>query len=222
LASTRYKYAGLKMHGAIRFGLNGFPGDQIRHPKGLRQGDPLSLMLFVLVMDVLSSLFRVVEEKELLSSLEGAIVKTRLSLYTDDVVLFVKLREEELNCVKLIHDCFGEASDIVTNLHKSCAIPIRCEDELLHEGCNILQCSPSSFPCTYLGLPISNKKLNRNILMNWVDKIADRLPNWKARLLNLAGRTTLVRFVLSAIPVYLFIAMNIPKWVIKKIDRVRK
>jgi hypothetical protein len=58
--------------------------------------------------------------------------------------------------------------------------------------------------------------------MNWVDKIADRLPNWKARLLNLAGRTALVRFVLSPIPVYLFLAMNVPKWVIIKIDKIRK
>jgi hypothetical protein len=65
-----------------------------------------------------------------------------------------------------------------------------------------------------LGLTISDKKLNRNILMNWVDKIADRLPNWKARLLNLAGRTALVRFVLSA--------MNVPKWVIKAINKVKK
>jgi hypothetical protein len=202
--------------------LNGFLGEQIRHRRGLRQGDPLSPMLFVLVMDVLSSLFKVAEEKELLSSLESAIVKSRLSLYADDVVLFVKPREEELNCVKLILDCFGEASGLVANLHKSCAIPIRCEEELLHEGCNILQCTPSSFPCTYLGLPISDKKLSRNILMNWVDKIADRLPNWKARLLNLAGRTALVRFVLSAIPVYLFLAMNVPKWVINKIDKIRK
>jgi hypothetical protein len=202
--------------------LNGFPGEQIRHRRGLRQGDPLSPMLFVLVMDVLSSLFKVAEEKQLLSSLEGAIMKSRLSLYADDVVLFVKPREDELNCVKLILDCFGEASGLVTNLHKSCAIPIRCEDDLLHEGCNILQCTPSSFPCTYLELPISDKKLSRNILMTWVDKIADRLPNWKARLLNLAGRTTLVRFVLSTIPVYLFLAMNVPKWVINKIDKIRK
>jgi len=41
-------------------------------------------MLFVLVMDVPSSLFKVAEE-ELLYNLEDDIVKTRLSLYTDDV-----------------------------------------------------------------------------------------------------------------------------------------
>jgi hypothetical protein len=58
--------------------------------------------------------------------------------------------------------------------------------------------------------------------MVWVDKVADRLPNWKARLLSLAGRTAMVRFVLSAIPVYLLIAMKIPKWVINSIDKIQR
>jgi hypothetical protein len=71
-------------------------------------------------------------------------------------------------------------------------------------------------------LPISNKKLRRSDLIDWVEKITARLPNWKASLLNLAGRTTLVRFVLSAIPVYLLIAMSVPKWVIKAIDKIRR
>jgi hypothetical protein len=73
-----------------------------------------------------------------------------------------------------------------------------------------------------LGLPISDRKLKRNDLKLWIDKIADRLPNWKARLLNLAGRTTLVRFVLSVIPIYLLIVIKIPKWVIKSIDKIRR
>jgi hypothetical protein len=30
-----------------------------------------------------------------------------------------------------------------------------------------------------------------------------------------------VKFVLSAIPIYLLIAINIPKWVIKSIDKIR-
>jgi hypothetical protein len=73
-----------------------------------------------------------------------------------------------------------------------------------------------------LRLPISDKKLRKREFMVWVDKIADRLPNWKACLLSLAGRTALVRHVLSTIPVYILMAMSVPKWVIKSIDKIRR
>ena len=67
---------------------------------------------------------------------------------------------------------------------------------------------------TYLGLPISDRKLRRSDLMTWIEKIANRLPGWKASLMSLAGRAVLVRFVLTAIPIYLLVAIKVPKWFI--------
>jgi len=87
---------------------------------------------------------------------------------------------------------------------------------------NTLPCSISEFPCTYLGLPLSNKKLRKIDLMPWIEKIANKLPDWKATLMNTAGRITMVWFVLSAIPIYLLIAINVPKWFIKAIDKFRR
>lgn len=60
---------------------------------------------------------------------------------------------------------------------------------------NTLQC-PSEFPSTYLGLSISNKKLCRSDLLSWIEEIADRLTGWKASFINLAGRATMIHFVL--------------------------
>jgi hypothetical protein len=157
-----------------------------------------------------------------LHSLEGVNIRSRLSIYADDMVLFVQLFEEDFQCVKTILDCFGSATGLVSNLQKSFVIPIRCNDQAVQMGCNILQCTSSSFPCTYLGLLISDKKLRKSDLMVRVEKVADRLPNWKARLLSLASRTAMVSFVLLAIPIYLLIAMKIPKWVINSIDKIRR
>jgi hypothetical protein len=92
--------------------LNGSPGIPIRHRRGLRQGDPLSPMLFVFVMDVLNSLFNLAERRGLLHSLEGANIRSRLSVYADDVVLFVQ-PFEDFQCVKTILDCFGSATGLV-------------------------------------------------------------------------------------------------------------
>jgi hypothetical protein len=58
--------------------------------------------------------------------------------------------------------------------------------------------------------------------MPWIEKVADKLPGWKADLMNRAGHVTMVRFVLSAILIYLLIAINVPKWFIKAIDKIWK
>jgi hypothetical protein len=74
----------------------------------------------------------------------------------------------------------------------------------------------------YLGLPLSNKKLRKTDLIPWVEKIAVKLPTWKGTLMNRAGRATMVRYVLFAIPIYLLIATNVPKWFMKAVDKIRK
>jgi hypothetical protein len=78
------------------------------------------------------------------------------------------------------------------------------------------------FLCVYLGLPISNQRLKKSDLMPWIEKIGNKLPGWKATLMNMVGRTTWARFVISAIPIYVLIAIKVPKWFIKAIDKIRR
>jgi hypothetical protein len=129
---------------------------------------------------------------------------------------------EELIITKDILRIFGEALGLKANLQKSNVISIRCDDEFISAISETLPCSSSVFPCTYLGLPLSNKKLQKPDLLPWIDKLEDRLPSWKASLKNKAGHATLVHFVLSAMPIYLLIAIDVPKWFIKAVDKIRK
>lgn len=70
--------------------LNGSPGEEIYHQRGLRQGDPLSPMLFILVMNVLNALVQKASDGRLLQPLARRPLQHRVSLYVDDVVLFLR------------------------------------------------------------------------------------------------------------------------------------
>lgn len=48
------------------------------------------------------------------------------------------------------------------------------------------------------------------------------LPGWKAALLEKSGRLVLVKAVLTAIPIYVLLAIDVPKWFIKAVDKWRR
>ena len=78
------------------------------------------------------------------------------------------------------------------------------------------------FPITYLGIPLGIKKLKKIDMQPLIDKVAKRLPSWKANLLNKAGRTVLIKSTLSAIPTHTVVPIKISPWAIQCIDKIRK
>jgi hypothetical protein len=200
--------------------VNGEPGDLICHQRGLRQGDPLSPMLFIMVMDVLNSLVSKASERGLLQPILRRGNGQRLSLYVDDVVMFLQPHRNELLLIKEILRIFGAASVLVTNIRKSSVTPIRCQEQDLEVVQNTLPCSVVNFPCKYLRLPLSVRKLSKTEFLLLIEKIADYLSSWKAALMHPAGRVALIRAVLMAVPIHHFIAVQCPKWVHKAINKV--
>jgi len=67
-----------------------------------------------------------------------------------------------------------------------------------------------------------NKQFSKAELLSWIERVGDKLPAWKASLMNMAGRVTWVRFVLSTILNYLLIAIKVPKWFIRSIHKFRR
>lgn len=66
-------------------------------------------MLFILVIDVLRSLFGKAKSMGFLHALDSSNVNNRISIDADDVVLFIKPEVEYLSSTMTILDCFGEA-----------------------------------------------------------------------------------------------------------------
>jgi len=100
--------------------------------------------------------------------------------------------------------------------------PIQCLDEDKEVINEHLPCQLLEFPCKYLGVPLSLHKLTRPQIQPIIDRIADQLPGWKADLLTRAGRKILVQFVLTSKLIYLVMAMDLPPWALKAIDKIRR
>jgi hypothetical protein len=182
--------SGFLMTSSTQILLNGVPRRFISHRRGLRQGDPLFPLLFIIVMDVLTLLFIKSEEHGLLQPISSNSFQHRISLYADDVALFLKPEPRDLNTAVRILDLFGDASGLRTNMAKSSIVPIRCTHVDLNLVQQLLPCRFETFPIKYLGLPLSLKKLSKAQLQPLIDKVADLLPAWKADLMTRAGRAT--------------------------------
>jgi hypothetical protein len=123
-------------------------------------------------------------------------------LMSDDLVLFLVPTPSDLETVKAALSIFGLASGLFSNLDKSVAIPMHCSEDDVALIRDILSCKIEGFPCRYLGVPLSVRRLRKCDEQPIIDRIAGRIPKWKGDLLNAAGRTALVKATLSAIPVH--------------------
>jgi hypothetical protein len=173
-------------------------------------------------MNVLSAMFAAAERADLLQDLTQFGIRHRVSLYADDVVVFSQPCALELQAVRAILDCFGAALGLGVNYAKITDIPIRCSATIVDAIEQALPCPLGQFPCKYIGLPLSLSTLRKEDIQPFLDKLARRLPFWKARLLTREGRVAYVQTVLTASVIYQLLALDIAPWVLQLIDRMRR
>jgi hypothetical protein len=123
--------------------------------------------------------------------------------------------------MEILH-LFGASSGLKTNLQKSNTLPIRCEEHDLQIVQQHLPCALADFPCKYLGLPLALIFFKKEHIQPIIDRMADLLPGWKADLLTRAGRKVHVQFVLTATIIYLAMALDLPLWAHKAIDKIQR
>ncbi|KAL6613961.1 hypothetical protein ACP70R_036231 [Stipagrostis hirtigluma subsp. patula] len=173
-------------------------------------------------MEPLSKLLQLAQQQLLFSPMPQGKLRFRASIYADDAAVFIRPNNSDIQVLLAILNLFGNATGLYTNLEKTEIYPIRCEesDIAVLQGTSLV--SLNSFPCKYLGLPLSYRRLSRSTAQIIVNKVANRLPGWKRDLLNYSGRETLVKSVLSAIPTYFMTVLELPAWAIKSIDKYRR
>jgi exonuclease III len=202
--------------------LNGVPGRWFDCKQGLRQGDPLSPYLFIIVADVLQQLITGDVEPDRLRHPLVDDLPCPVIQYADDTLLLLRATPDQLLRAKTLLDTFSRATGLEINFQKSAFVPICVPEGRADELAALVGCAPAEFPQTYLGLPLTARKLRVQDLQHLVVKVEKRAPGWKSSLLNLGSRLTLTDAVLSALPSFAMSVIPLPVTTIDRMNRPRR
>ena len=202
--------------------LNGVPTAPIRHGRGLRQGDPLSPLLFDIAIDPLQQVLELATARGDLSRLRGRGAFFRISLYADDAAIFMAPIKEEITNLAHILTSFGDVTGLCTNMQKTSVVPIRCGAVDLDDVLQAFPASRTGFPMRYLGLPLSVWQLKRVDLQHLEDKIAGKVPMWAGKYINSAGRRELVRSVMASQGIFHQTSLKLPPGFINKVKKIER
>ncbi|GJX12723.1 putative RNA-directed DNA polymerase [Tanacetum coccineum] len=139
--------------------INGSPSKEFKMKRGLRQGDPLSPFLFLIVAEALQVMTLEACNKGIFKGLSLDDDGPNISLlqYADDALFFGEWLVEN-------------ARNLVPNIARA------------------INCSYGSLPFNYLGLTVG-KRMNKVDAWNGVvGKLSERLATWKINLLSIGGR----------------------------------
>ncbi|KAL0293620.1 UNVERIFIED_CONTAM: hypothetical protein Sradi_6926600 [Sesamum radiatum] len=192
-----------------------FPGT-----RGIRQGDPISPYLFVIVMEIWHVLLKLRIQNS--DSFQYHWKCRDLGIvnlcFADDVLIFCSGTVDSVSTIREVLAEFAALSGLEVNPGKSQIIlsrSVSCRQQILetvgfHEG---------SLPIKYLGVPLVSSRLTIADCRPLIHKLDCRLAGWEQLNLSLAGRTQLIRSVLSSLHTYWASVFILPKSVISVIEQ---
>jgi len=101
--------------------INGSPTREFRLKRGLRQGNPLTSFLFLIVGEGLAGLVRKASTIGMLEGVKVGIkgVEVKLLQFADDMVFFCQQKYKCILVIKVILRNFEVGSGLKVNFHKS-------------------------------------------------------------------------------------------------------
>ena len=202
---------------SINGGLNGF----FHGKRGIRQGDPISPLIFMLAMEYFTRLMKKMSHREEFKFHHRCDqLKIHHLIFADDLMLFSKGDFQSVVLLVRTLKAFAVTSGLEASPEKTAIYFGNVKEE---EQSRILQVTgykKGSFPLRYLGVPITSKRLSKADCDILVDRMLKRIMSWSSRHLLYAARTTLVNVVLMSLHTYWAQNFLLPKCVLHRINQV--
>lgn len=192
--------------------------------KGVRQGDPLSPILFNFAADCLTRMVLKAQSNNLITGLAANLIPNGVAIlqYADDTILCLEDDIEKARNVKLLLYLYEAMSGLKINFMKSEVVLVNGDNLLAQQYATIFNCQIGIFPLRYLGVPVSPSRLH---VVDWAPlegKNRKKLDVWKGGSMSIAGRTTLINSSLSSTFIYHMSMYLLPKTIVDKLDKQRR
>jgi hypothetical protein len=140
--------------------LNGVPVKTFHCKRGVRQGDPLSPLLFVLATDLLQSIINKARHQNLLQLpfTENCGQDFLIVQYANDTLLIMEAYTKQLFFLKAVLNSYATLMGLRVNYNKSSMYPINVNPEKMEILSRTFNCHIGSMSFTYLGLPLGISK----------------------------------------------------------------
>ncbi|KAL4557832.1 hypothetical protein LXL04_036026 [Taraxacum kok-saghyz] len=174
--------------------VNGSPTEEFHFQRGLRQGDPLSPFLFILVMEVLHiSMHRAMKQGFFRPLRIGDTLHISHLFYADNAI----------------------------NIQKSKILGICVAGGEVEQVASLVGCAPLKLPFTYLGVKVDGVMSRSTAWEEVAKKRTAKLSNWKLKTLSVGGRLALIKSVLGSLPIYNMSLFKVRMGVLKTLEQLR-
>jgi hypothetical protein len=189
--------------------------------RGVRQGDPLSPLLFCLAEEVLSRSISKLVTQGRLNLIKGTrnFNVPSHSFYADDLMIFCKGNLNGLRFLKELFNNYASESGQVINDSKSTIFSGSITQGRLTLITQLFNFKMGTLPFYYLGVPIFKGKPKSCFLQPIADRIKLKLAAWKASLLSIAVRVQLVKSVILSMLTY---SISIYSWPVSLLKDLEK
>lgn len=201
---------------------NGYFSDIINLKRGIRQGCAISAIIFILVIEILST--RLKNNKSItgisLNKYNGDSHEQLLSQYADDMSLFLENDKSILPAFATINE-FSAVAGPKLNLDKTEGLWLGL-DKPRQKDCNLLNIKWPNTPIRALGLYVGHNetdcyKLNWETKLNQIQQLAN---SWSARKITLRGKIYVIKSELISKIIYCATVLPIPDGFVAKLNKI--
>ncbi|XP_058775573.1 uncharacterized protein LOC131649838 [Vicia villosa] len=194
---------------------------EFKMERGLREGDCLSPLLFIIAAEGLAGLMKNAISVSAFRpfKLTHDLQFSPLQL-ADDTLILGDVNWDNILAIKVLLRGFKLVSSLKVNFSKSNIIGVNLEDSFFGFSFNFFSCPIAHIPFIFLGIPIGANQHRKGTCNPILAKLRSKTSLWRGKHVSFGTHLVLINADLNSIPLFFFSFYRAPKIVLHEITNI--